>query len=218
MIELRGVSLVFGRTRALHDVSVTIAPGITGLFGANGSGKSTLLRLLTGLLRPSAGEITINGEPLDIRNENFRSSVGYAGHEPGLYGDLTLRENLELFAKLYGVGESRVRTVIEEMELGDTAAAKVATLSAGTKRRVAVARALVHEPRLLFLDEPYANLDDEAADLVGAAIRRWFGPDRIAVVASHGAKRVKAYASAGVILKRGRVATHGTYGERSEPA
>ena len=218
MIELRGVSVVFGRTRALHDVSVSIAPGITGLFGANGSGKSTLLRLLTGLLRPSAGEITVNGEPLDIRNESFRSLVGFAGHEPGLYGDLTVRENLDLFAKLYGVGESRVGTVIEEMELGETAGAKVATLSAGTKRRVAVARALVHEPRLLFLDEPYANLDDEASDLVGAAIRRWSGPDRIGVVASHGAKRVKAYASAGVILQRGRVATHGTYGERFEPA
>lgn len=218
MIELSSVTVVFGRTRALTDVSLTIAPGITGLFGSNGSGKSTMLRLLTGLLRPTSGSISIDGERLDIRDESFRASVGFAGHESGLYADLTVRENLELFARLHGTPSTAIDELNGELHLEDVIDNSVASLSAGTKRRVAVARALVHRPRLLLLDEPYANLDDDAAELVSSAIKSWSRDGGIGLVASHGAKKVKAYASAGIVLQRGRVSAHGTYGERFERA
>lgn len=214
MIELRDVTVTFGRTRALRDVTVSIGPGITGLFGSNGSGKSTLLRLLTGLLRPTSGQITIDGDPLDIRDERLRASIGYAGHEAGLYSDLTVRENLELFARLHGASPNDVGSVCDELQLEEVIDAGVGSLSAGTKRRVSVARALVHRPGVLLLDEPYANLDDDASDSVSAAIERWASGGGIGVVASHGAKRVKAYASAGIVLQRGTVSAHGTYSDR----
>lgn len=216
MIELDDVTVAYGRTLALRSVSLEIAPGVTGLFGQNGSGKSTLLRVLTGLLRPSSGEVRIDGQPLDMRDEDFRRSVGYAGHEPGLYADLTVRENLELFGRLYGVDPSDITGTIERFALDEVGDAEVGTLSAGTKRRAAIARALLHEPRFLFLDEPYANLDDEAADRVGDSIAAWAARGGTGIVASHGAKRVKAYASAGIVLQRGNVSTTGTYAERFE--
>ena len=213
-IEVDELTVTFGRTLALDNLSLSIEPGITGLFGANGSGKSTLLRALTGLLRPTRGKITVHGKPLDVRDESFRQSIGFAGHEPGLYAELTVGENLELFRRLYGVEPSRPARVSDQLDLAAVATTKVGALSAGTKRRVAVARALLHEPTVLLLDEPYANLDDTAADLVSQAIEEWQSEGRAAVVASHGAKRVKAYASAGIVLQRGSLSTQGTYGER----
>jgi heme ABC exporter ATP-binding subunit CcmA len=218
MIELRGITVAFGRTLALDSVDVSFDDGITGLFGQNASGKSTLLRVIAGLLTPTSGEVLVDGRPLDVREEEFRRDIGFAGHASGLYADLTTRENIELFARLYGTANDAVDRVLAALGLEAAANTRVGALSAGTKRRAAVARALVHEPRLLLLDEPYANLDEESSDLVTDAIREWEAEGRIGVVASHGAKRVKAYASAGLVLGRGRVSTHGTYRERFEPA
>lgn len=206
MITVDTVTVVYGRTIALDGLRIEIGPGVTGVFGQNASGKSTLLRVITGLLKPTRGQVKIDGQPLTLANESFRRLVGYAGHEPGLYARLTVLENLELFGKLYGVQPARVRALLEELGIADRAHTPVAELSAGLKRRAAVARAMLHEPRLLVLDEPYANLDDEAADLVSEAIKRGWagGSDRIGVLATHGAKRVKEFANAALILKRGR--------------
>ncbi len=203
MIRLDAVTVVYGRTVALRDLTLEVGRGVTGVFGPNASGKSTLLRVLAGLLKPSRGRVTIDGRPLDLAAEPFRRMVGYAGHEPGLYGRLSVLENLELFARLYGVRPARGRSLLEQLGIGDRANTPVAELSAGLKRRAAIARALLHEPKLLLLDEPYANLDDEAADLVSVAVQDWAAPDRIGVLATHGAKRVKAFADAALILKRG---------------
>ena len=145
----------------------------------------------------------IEGRSLELGDESFRRIVGYAGHEPGLYGRLSVQENLELFARLYGVSTRRATELLEQLGIADRAATPVADLSAGLKRRTAVARALLHEPTLLLLDEPYANLDDEAADLVSEAVQNWWAQGRIGVMATHGAKRVKEFAHASLILKRG---------------
>lgn len=208
MIELRGVTVVYGRTIALDAVELELREGITGLFGPNGSGKSTLLRVLAGLLRPSAGSITLRGAPVSARDETFRRSVGYAGHQTGLYERLTVRENLVLFAQLYGSSEQRVDDVIEVLGLGDRRDVLIGSLSAGGKRSASVARALVHEPDLLFLDEPYANLDDEAADRISGAVQQWRGPGRVGVIATHGAKRVKGFADASLILQRAHAVSY----------
>jgi ABC-type multidrug transport system ATPase subunit len=129
-----------------------------------------------------------------------------------------VRENLALFATLYGASHDGIEHLSDELQLEEVMTTPVGDLSAGTKRRVSVARALVHGPQLLLLDEPYANLDDEASQLVSSAIQSWAGNGGIGLVASHGAKKVKAYASAGVVLQRGGVSAHGTYGERFERA
>lgn len=218
MIAVRGLSVVFGHTVALDSIDVEIAPGITGLFGPNASGKSTLLRVVAGLLTPNAGTVEIRGRAIDARDESARRAIGYVGHENGLYGRLTVRENLELFAHLYGAVPDRVEALLDALELGERADVAVRDLSAGYKRRASVARALLHEPDVLLLDEPYANLDDEAAALVSSTVREWRSAERAAVIATHGAKTVKAFADAGVILKRGRVVVAGSYrrGDQAE--
>jgi heme ABC exporter ATP-binding subunit CcmA len=211
MIEVEGLTVVFGRTTALDSVTLSIGEGVTGLFGQNGSGKSTLLRTMAGLQRPSSGSVVVLGRAPAARDEAFAREIGYAGHATGLYPSLTLAENLELFAALHGAPSGRPAEVMEALDLSPRARTPVAELSAGLRRRAAVARALLHDPRVLLLDEPYANLDDDAAAAVSAAIVAWRRPGRAAVIATHGAKRVKPYADAGIILTRGRVQIAGGY-------
>lgn len=213
LVELRDLRVVFGRSLALDGVDLRLEEGIAGLFGPNGSGKSTLLRVLAGLLRPTSGKAQVFGLPISMKNESLRGRIGYAGHRSGLYGRLTVMENLLLFARLHGMQADRADDVVERLGLHDRRDTPVAALSAGYRRRAAVARALLHEPHLLLLDEPYANLDDEAAAFVSDAVVAWRRPGRVAIVATHGAKKVKAYADAGLILQRGRLIRQGTYGE-----
>jgi heme ABC exporter ATP-binding subunit CcmA len=211
MIEIQGLTVVLGRTIALDQIELTIGPGISGLFGPNGSGKTTLLRSLAGFLPATAGEATIFGIPASSKKEALQRMLGYAGHESGMYGELSVIENLKLFAHLYGASSGRPDELVDQLEISDHRDTPVARLSAGMKRRAAVARALVHDPRVLFLDEPYANLDDVASESVSNVIRAWSDPERIAVIATHGAKKVRAYATDGIVLQRGRLVRHGSY-------
>lgn len=208
MIALEGVRVTFRRTVALRSVDLLLLPGVTGLFGPNGSGKSTLLRVLAGLHRPAGGTVTWDGVPITASDEGFRARVGYAGHDSGLYDRLSVLENLELFGALHGVGPARVDTMLELTGLQDRRGSPVGELSAGLKRRAAVARALVHEPQLLLLDEPYANLDDDGAATVTEAVKAWRGPGRYGLIATHGAKRVKSFSDAAIILQHGRIVSY----------
>lgn len=205
MIDVQTVSVVFGRTRALDGINLKINEGVTGLFGPNASGKSTLLRALAGLLRPTAGRVTFRDRAISLADEDFRRSVGYVGHEAGLYGRLTVKENLDLFARLHGIPPSRTSEITRRLGIDERAETPVESLSAGLKRRAAVARALIHDPELLLLDEPYANLDDDASELISSAVKDWRSAGRVAVIATHGAKRVRAFADAGIVLQRGHV-------------
>ena len=207
MIELEDVRAVYARTIALDKVRLSIGPGITGLYGPNGSGKSTLLRVIAGLHRPTQGRVLFDGSDRGPSDENIRRRIGYAGHDAGLYARLSVEENLSLFAALWGADRRRVPLVLEQVGLADRARSRIDELSAGLKKRASVARALVHEPDILLLDEPFATLDDEAADLVTEAIKAWRGPGRCAVIATHGAKRLKSFADASVVLRRGSVAS-----------
>jgi heme ABC exporter ATP-binding subunit CcmA len=214
VIRARGLSVFFGRTIALDGLHLDIDEGVTGLFGPNGSGKSTLLRLAAGLLRPSRGTLTFDGRPAAASDEAFRRRVGYAGHLSGLYGHLSLVENLTLLARVGGAAPARVDQVIGALGLEGHASRETGALSAGLKRRAAVARALLSDPDLLLLDEPYANLDDDAVALTSAALRAWRGPGRVALIATHGAKELKRWADGGVVLRRGRVVVAGSYRHR----
>jgi heme exporter protein A len=211
VIAIRSLRVAFGQTIALDLPQVDVGPGITGLFGPNASGKTTLLRVLAGLLRPTAGTVTFRGRRVSSSSEDYRALVGFAGHESGLYPRLTLAENLRLFARLYGVSQDAADRVIDDLQLARHVSELVGVLSAGVKRRAAVARALLHDPEVLLLDEPYANVDDEAAAYISMSLRAWRRDDRLAVVATHGAKKVKAFADAGIILRRGQVVVAGTY-------
>ncbi|MDQ3772734.1 MAG: heme ABC exporter ATP-binding protein CcmA [Actinomycetota bacterium] len=208
MIHLRGLTVSYGTTMALRPTDLTLYEGVTGLFGPNGSGKSTLLRVLAGLLAPSRGFALLEDTPIRSSDESIRRRIGYVSHSSGLYGRLTVGENLTLFGRLYGVASARVDEVLELLDLNDRRNTSVGHLSAGLKRRAAVARAVLHEPDVLLLDEPYANLDDDASARVSDAVKAWRAPGRAAIIATHGAKRVKTFADASLIVQRGRVISY----------
>ncbi len=211
MIAVEGVTVAFGRTVALDSITVAMPDGVIGVFGPNGSGKSTFLRAVAGLVKPTSGTISMDGVSVDHRSEAVRRQIGYAGHNSGLYARLSVYENLTLFGSLYGAPLARAGEMIDTLDLGSHANKPAGELSAGLKRRAAVARAMLHEPRILLLDEPYANVDDDAGDRITEAVKSWRAPGRIGMIATHGAKRVKPFADAGLILQRGALSRFGTY-------
>jgi heme exporter protein A len=180
-VSLRGAGRRYGERAALRDVTLDLATGQTlVVFGPNGAGKTTLLRMLATLLRPHAGEVRVLGSALPDDGYAVRGRIGFLGHEPLLYRELSGRENLRFHARLHGMlapkAEARVQAVLESVGMERRADDPVAELSRGMVQRLAVARAVLHEPELLLLDEPLANLDPAAVaqvqPLIGAASRR----------------------------------------------
>jgi heme exporter protein A len=215
-IELRRVGRRYGERWALDDVSVTVPAGATlVVFGPNGAGKSTLLRVLATLLRPHGGEARVLGEPLPEREWAVRGKVGLLAHEALLYRDLSARENLRFHARLHKVAEARVDELLERMRLAGRADDPVRTLSRGLLQRVAVCRAVLHDPPLLLLDEPRANLDPAAAALIEPLIGR--ASERTRVVTSHDPAGGLAEADYALGLRDGQVALSGPARE-VEPA
>jgi len=211
-IELRGLGRRHGERWALDDVSVSVPAGATlVVFGPNGAGKSTLLRVLATLLRPHAGDATVLGEALPAREWAVRGKVGLLAHEALLYRDLTARENLRFHARLHRIAQARVEELLERMQLAGRADDPVRTLSKGLLQRVAVCRAVLHDPPLLLLDEPRANLDPAAAELIEPLIGR--GSGRTRVVTSHDPAGGLAEADLALGLRDGRVALSARSGE-----
>jgi heme exporter protein A len=183
-IELEGLTRRYGDREALAGVSLTLEAGRTlVVFGPNGAGKTTLLRVLATLLRPHAGTARVLGRDLPREGWAVRGRVGFLGHSPLLYRDLTARENLRLHARLHGVPFARADALLEQVGLARRADDPVHTYSRGMLQRAAVARAVLHDPELLLLDEPTANLDPHAAELVEPLIGP--GAGRTRVVTSH---------------------------------
>jgi heme ABC exporter ATP-binding subunit CcmA len=162
-LESKSLTFLRGRRAVLRDVAFTIQAGeIVALLGANGAGKTTLLDCLAGQLRPSAGEVLWLGEPAN-RSPAAKRRIGYLPHETGLYLELTTQENLLFAARMHGLprGADRVAELLALVGLERKAGQPVQRLSLGMRRRLAIARAVIHEPPILLLDEPFANLDDE---------------------------------------------------------
>jgi heme exporter protein A len=203
-IELVGLRRDFGDRTALDGVDLRVDPGASlAVLGPNGSGKSTLLRILAGLLRPTSGEVSVLGCTLPKETHRLRGRVGYLGHEPLLYRDLTPRENLELAAALHGIGPEvagpRIEVLHEAVGMSTRADDRVAELSAGMKQRIDICRAVLHEPELLLLDEPDAHLDPEARRRIAPLIAA--GNGRTRVVVSH--ERGAATEAADFVLELG---------------
>ncbi len=204
-IELRGLVRRFGERTVLRDVSASVPAGATlAVLGRNGAGKSTLLRILATLLRPHAGEVQVLGEALPRRAFAVRGRLGFLAHEPLLYRDLSGRENLSYHARLHGVGPARVDEVLDAVAMRERGDEPVRLLSRGMVQRLAVCRVALHRPSVLLLDEPLANLDPAATDLVAPLIGRGSGATR--VLTSHDPAAALAEADLVLGLQDGRAA------------
>jgi len=181
-IALEGLERRFGDRPALRGVSITVAEGQTlAVFGANGAGKTTLLRVLATLLRPHAGSVAVLGASLPGEAWKVRGRVGFVGHEPLLYPDLTARENLLFYARLHGVDAARAERLLRDVGIEGRAGDPVRELSRGMVQRLAAARAVLHDPPVLLLDEPRAGLDPAAAEHLEPLIGRASGRTRVLV-------------------------------------
>jgi len=207
-IELDGLTRRYGERVALDAVTLAVPVGATlVVFGPNGAGKSTLLRVLATLLRPHAGAVRILGRELPAEGWAVRGRIGLLTHEPLVYRDLSGRENLRFHARLHGVGFGRVEALLEQVGLHRRADDRVHTYSRGMVQRLAVCRAVLHDPAVLLLDEPRANLDPAAADLVEPLIGAESGRTR--VVTSHDPAGGLAEADLALGLRGGRAALVG---------
>jgi ABC-type multidrug transport system ATPase subunit len=193
VIAARGLGRSFGAKRVLRDLDLDVAErDLLLVTGPNGSGKSTLLALCAGLLVPTAGELEVGVD---------RGSIGLLAHEPLVYRELTALENLDLYGRLYHVAERRERIgmLLERYGLWEARRQRVATYSRGMQQRLALCRALLHEPDLLLLDEPYAGLDEEGAELLDAELGALAGT-RTLLVATHDPERVAPLATGRLAL------------------
>ena len=185
-IELIGLSRWFGERAALHEVSLAVPVGATlAVLGRNGAGKSTLLRILATLLRPTGGEVELLGCKLPGEAWKLRGKIGYLGHEPLLYRDLSGRENLRFHAKLHGIkgerAEPRIEELLEAVKMSHRGDERTYEYSAGMRQRLAICRCVLHEPELLLLDEPDSNLDIPGREIAKTLIGRGGGHTRVVV-------------------------------------
>jgi heme exporter protein A len=208
VLEVEGLARHYGEREALSDVSLSLSAGETlVVFGPNGAGKTTLLRVLATLLRPHAGSVWVLGSAVPEESWAVRGRIGLLGHEPLLYRELSARENLRFHARLHGVADERVEELLAAVAMTGRAAEPLRSLSRGMVQRVAVARAVLHDPELLLLDEPHANLDPAAVELVEPLIGASSGHTR--VLCSHDPSGGLAEADLVLGLRDGRVAMTG---------
>ena len=206
-IEVCDVSRQFGRRRALAHVTLACRAGdIVGLLGPNGAGKSTLLGILSTLVRPTSGEIKYGSHLASEAGDPLRARIGMLGHDLFLYGDLTARENLEFFGRLYGVPDrrSRVDEALRHARLEDRAGDRVSGFSRGLRQRLALERALLHRPKLVLLDEPFTGLDDESGALLMARLRSLKTTGAIVLMATHDFESADGLVDRAVCLQSGR--------------
>ena len=205
LLRAQGIEKRFGTVTALAGINFELDHGeVLALIGPNGAGKSTLLRILAGLSRPSAGQLEW-AIPSDLR-----SGVGYVGHQTMLYPELTARENLVFTGRLHGVADPRRRAddLLAEEGLADVANRRVQAFSRGMAQRLALARARVHDPALLLLDEPYTGLDQRAAERLTGRLEALNQSGHSLIVITHDLAQAARIAGQVISLAGGRVAAH----------
>ncbi len=206
-VQVRGLTRAFGVRKALNDVSFELPQGaFLSIFGPNGAGKTTLVKVLTTLLNPSKGSASVLGCDVVSEAVELRHRIGLISHNPLLYSDLTAEENLLFFAEMYGLDDpkGRVRELLGDVELDHRRLDVVSTFSRGMLQRLSIARALLHKPDVLFLDEPYSGLDPHAVDILDGLIAQIRG-DHTFVMISHDLDKGLELCSHALILANGKV-------------
>ena len=210
MLELRHVTKRYAGIAAVQDVSFTARAGeITGYLGPNGSGKSTTLKMITGLLEPSAGEILYRGQPIQRSPMAYKQHLGYVPEEPHLYPHLTGAEYLEMVGQLRGLPvrplAEKIDGFLQLLALYDDRYAPISAYSKGMRQKVLLAAALLHNPDLILLDEPFSGLDVNSALVLRGLIRQLAARGKVVLFSSHELDTVERVSSRVVILHKGRV-------------
>ncbi len=208
LIRVRRLVKRFGLRAVLRGLDVEVQAGeFVGLLGPNGAGKTTFLRILATLSRPTQGVVQVAGYTLPDQAPAARRLLGLVSHQPLLYGDLTAEQNLRFYARLYHLpqAEERIQALLQRVGLYARRRDAVRTFSRGMQQRLAIARALLHDPLILLLDEPYTGLDQDAAARLDALLQPLAAEGRTVIMASHNLPRIAALASRFVVLTRGRI-------------
>ena len=205
-IVLAGTAKRFGAHTALHPIDLVIPRGQAALLvGANGAGKSTLLRLVAGLCRPSAGSVKINGRDPQ-RTPEVRAEIGLLSHQTLLYDELTARENLRFFAQLYGLAnpDERLAGALAAVGLNERLDQRAGSFSRGMKQRLAIARAILHDPSILLLDEPFTGLDAKASAALHHLVRRLRQEGRTCILVTHRLDEADGLVDRLLVIERGQ--------------
>ncbi len=211
-VSVEGVTKRFGPITALHSISLVVPEGAAlALIGPNGAGKSTLLKLMSTLARPSDGRVRIRGVDTREAPEEVRSDLGLISHQTLLYDDLTARENLSFYSRMYGLENpaDRVGDVLQTVGLWERGDDRVRTFSRGMKQRLAIARATLHDPAILLLDEPFSGLDAAARELLSRMVLDLRQGGRTLVLVTHDQHQALALSDQYAILNRGRLVSQG---------
>ncbi len=207
-VQARALEKSFGEWPVLWDLDLSVPWGQTlVLFGANGAGKTTLLRILATHIRADHGSAAVAGHNLRTRPEEVRRRIGVVGHRSLLYDDLTCRENLVYYGRLYGLKDhkSRVDEVLEKVRLSSRADHRVRTLSNGMQKRAAIARAILHQPDVLLLDEPEAGLDLDSVSILGTLLAEWTDSGRSVIMTTHDLDLGLSWGHRAGVLRGGKV-------------
>ena len=209
MIEVRQLVKTFGLKPVLRGVDFRAAPGeFVALLGPNGAGKTTMLRILASLSRPTLGEVRIAGYALPEQASEVRRMLGVVSHQPLLYGDLTAEENLRFYARMYGLPDvkRRVDEALSTIGLEARRRDLVRQFSRGMQQRLAIGRALLHDPQVMLLDEPHTGLDQDAAAMLDGLLRQVAAGGRTVLMTSHDLPRAADLATRIDVLSRGVIA------------
>jgi heme exporter protein A len=207
VLDARDLVREFGVFRAVDGISFQLGSGeVLAVFGPNGAGKTSLLRLLSGELLPTEGSVRIDGDLLSRADQSWRLNLGVLSHDSFLYNHLTAEENLRFYGRLFGLADvsERVQSRLEEVGLWKRRDSRVRTFSRGMRQRLALARALLHDPRVVFLDEPYTGLDAHAAALLNEVLESLKDGDRTVVLVTHNLSKGLMLADRVAIQVRGR--------------
>jgi ABC-type multidrug transport system ATPase subunit len=210
VIEVKGLTKSFGNQHALDGIDLSIEPGKTlAIFGPNGAGKTTLIKILASIMKPSAGEVFINGLSLKDSAELVRSQIGLVSHQIFLYSNLTAYENLLFYSRMYDIADrrQRIHQVVSMLGMQPRLYDRIGTLSRGMQQRFSIARCLLHKPSIILLDEPETGLDQQAISMLWSALREDDPAKRTIVFTSHSLERGLNTCDNLIILNRGKI-TH----------
>lgn len=221
LIKIENLTKKYGHLEAIKNLSFSLGKGeFLSIFGSNGAGKSTLLKILSAQTRATKGNLFFNGTSIKDLPNDFRQNFGIISHQPFLYENLTATENLRFYAKLYGVKEfnTKIDKILKKVELFKRKDDMTRNFSRGMLQRLSIARALIHDPEIILLDEPYTGLDQHASYLLSAILQEQFKYNKTIIMVTHNLQRGYQLSSKLAIMKKGKFVFFGNKDEIKEDA